>query len=81
MKCLLNVWIALSARLLRCVSGGTSCILQLFLITSFSSAGASLSRICNLGVMTFELVNRFHKMRYVFTRLSVVLLFIGSASM
>ncbi len=49
MKWLLNVWIALSAKLRRCVSGGTSCKLQFSLIAALTAADASLSKMCNFG--------------------------------
>ena len=80
-KLLLKVWIAHSAAFRRCMLAGLSSMRQpLVLMAAFSSSGASLSKMCQFGLITPAY---FHLeiVWYACTNSFVALLVRGSASM
>ena len=59
----LNVCITLSAKFRLWLSGGTSCIVQFFLISALSSSDASLPMRCVVGWMVPVAVKHAHNAR------------------
>ena len=59
----LNVCITLSAKFRLWLSGGTSCIVQFFLISALSSADALLSMRCVVGWMVPVAIKHAHNAR------------------
>jgi hypothetical protein len=81
LKWVLKVWIALFARFLLWVVGGTNCSLQFFYISCLNFSKALSSNLCILGLTVFEAVICSHRMRYALIIESSVLVFIGLATM